>query len=99
VALLAVVCDHSAMCKMGSFADHSHNKAPCNKCHVDQVSIFLDESLQNGMIFLSNFDVYYNFFCSKFPPQMSEDHCQNCFKECSLETDEECDDFFKKHGI
>jgi hypothetical protein len=60
---------------------------------------FLDESLQNGMIFLSNSDVYYNFFCSKFPPQMSEDHCQNCFKECSLETDEECDDFFKKHGI
>jgi hypothetical protein len=26
------------------------------------------------------------------------DHRQNCFKEHSLETDEERDDFFKKHG-
>lgn len=40
VALLAVVCDHPAMCKMGGFADHGHNEAPCNKCHIDQASIF-----------------------------------------------------------
>ncbi|KAG2352389.1 hypothetical protein BDR07DRAFT_1313892, partial [Suillus spraguei] len=33
-----------------------------------------------------------------FPPRMSEDHCQNCFKERYLEIDEERDDFFKKHG-
>lgn len=58
MALLAVVCDHPAMCKMGGFADHSHNEAPCNKCHVDQASIFSDESLQNSTTFLSDPDVF-----------------------------------------
>jgi hypothetical protein len=50
VALLGVVCDHPAMCKVGGFADQSHNEAPCCKCHVDQASIFSDESLRNGVI-------------------------------------------------
>lgn len=98
MALLAVVCDHPAMCKMGGFADHSHNEAPCNKCHVDQASIFSDESLQNRMAFLSNPDAYHNLFYPEFPPRTSEDHRRNCFKEHSLETDGERDDFFKKHG-
>lgn len=35
VALLSVVCDHHAMCKVGGFADHT---------------IFLDESLHNGVV-------------------------------------------------
>ncbi|KAG1781452.1 hypothetical protein EV702DRAFT_1192945 [Suillus placidus] len=98
MALLAAVCDHPAMCKMGGFADHSHNKAPCNKCHVDQASIFSDESLQNCTAFLSTPNGYYNLFNPEFPPRTSEDHCRNCFKEHSLETDEERDEFFKKHG-
>jgi len=50
VALLSVICDHPAMCKVGGFADHSHNEAPCCNCHVNQASIFSDESLRNGAV-------------------------------------------------
>ncbi|KAG1751089.1 hypothetical protein EDB19DRAFT_1271823 [Suillus lakei] len=47
VVLLGVVCDHPAMCKLSGFADHSHNNAPCSKCHVSQDDLFSDESLRN----------------------------------------------------
>jgi hypothetical protein len=49
VVLLGVVCDHPAMCKLSGFADHSHNNAPCSKCHISQDDMFSDESLRNGM--------------------------------------------------
>jgi hypothetical protein len=47
VILLAIVCDHPAMCKMGGFSDHSHNQAPCTKCTVTQDELFSERSLRN----------------------------------------------------
>ncbi|KZT20160.1 hypothetical protein NEOLEDRAFT_1076255, partial [Neolentinus lepideus HHB14362 ss-1] len=37
--LLAVVCDHPAMCKVCGFGDHAHNQAPCMKCKVPHAVI------------------------------------------------------------
>jgi hypothetical protein len=48
VILLAIVCDHPAMCKVSGFADHAHNAAPCTKCEVTQAELFSEKSLANG---------------------------------------------------
>src|SRR5882762_5837919 len=48
VILLAIICDHPAMCKVSGFADHAHNMAPCTKCEVTQAELFSEESLHNG---------------------------------------------------
>src|SRR5882762_6349948 len=48
VILLAIICDHPAMCKVSGFADHAHNMAPCTKCEVTQAELFSEKSLRNG---------------------------------------------------
>jgi hypothetical protein len=48
VALVLIIADHPAMCKLCGFADHSHNAAPCTKCGVSQDEFFTEESLRNG---------------------------------------------------
>ncbi|KAL4259480.1 hypothetical protein AB1N83_007669 [Pleurotus pulmonarius] len=47
VILLAIVCDHPAMCKVIGCADHGHKRAPCLKCHVTKEEMFTEKSLQN----------------------------------------------------
>ncbi|KAJ7137083.1 hypothetical protein C8R44DRAFT_607800, partial [Mycena epipterygia] len=34
VILVAICCDHPAMCKVGGFADHRSNKFPCSQCKI-----------------------------------------------------------------
>ncbi|KAJ7434858.1 hypothetical protein FB451DRAFT_1466078 [Mycena latifolia] len=34
VILVAICCDHPAMCKMGGFSDHKANKFPCSRCEI-----------------------------------------------------------------
>ncbi|KZT27351.1 hypothetical protein NEOLEDRAFT_1060777 [Neolentinus lepideus HHB14362 ss-1] len=46
--LLAIICDHPAMCKVCGFADHGHSEAPCTKCHVPHHELFSEKSLCNG---------------------------------------------------
>ncbi|KAJ7598689.1 hypothetical protein C8J56DRAFT_708797, partial [Mycena floridula] len=48
LAVLAVVCDHPAMCKMCGFGDHRHNVAPCTKCKATHAELFSPEALQKG---------------------------------------------------
>lgn len=48
VALVGIIADHPAMCKLCGFADHSHNVAPCTKCTVPQDKLFSDKALRNG---------------------------------------------------
>ncbi|GBE85372.1 hypothetical protein SCP_0705590 [Sparassis crispa] len=48
VTLVAVVCDHPAMCKVSSFADKNHTEVPCTKCNVQQEDFFSDAGLSNG---------------------------------------------------
>jgi hypothetical protein len=52
VALVAIIADHPALCKLCGFADHSHNNAPCTKCCVSRENIFTDKSLRNGMSYV-----------------------------------------------
>ncbi|KII83669.1 hypothetical protein PLICRDRAFT_180270 [Plicaturopsis crispa FD-325 SS-3] len=47
VALIGIVCDHPAMCKMCGHADKSHKVAPCPKCKVPLSELFSNESLRN----------------------------------------------------
>jgi hypothetical protein len=42
VALVGIIADHPAMCKLCGFADHSHNIAPCTKCKVTRAEMFSD---------------------------------------------------------
>ncbi|KAI0309474.1 hypothetical protein OF83DRAFT_1158491, partial [Amylostereum chailletii] len=46
--LLGIVCDHPAMCKMGGFADHRHDKAPCTKCKVTRDELYTDDALRGA---------------------------------------------------
>jgi hypothetical protein len=48
VALVAVICDHPAMCKIAGFADKNHLSAPDTKCTVSQNDLFSDAALRNG---------------------------------------------------
>jgi hypothetical protein len=48
VALVAVICDHPAMCKIAGFTDKNHLSAPDTKCTVSQSDLFSDAALRNG---------------------------------------------------
>ncbi|KAF7346894.1 hypothetical protein MVEN_01441600 [Mycena venus] len=48
VALIAIIADHPAMCKLCGFADHRHNEAPCTKCEVPRDERFSEKALRNG---------------------------------------------------
>lgn len=39
VVLIAVICDHPALCRVCGFADKNHNNAPCTKCKITQKDI------------------------------------------------------------
>ncbi|KZV63255.1 hypothetical protein PENSPDRAFT_758090 [Peniophora sp. CONT] len=45
VALLGIVCDHPALCKMGGFADHGSKNAPCTKCTVSHADMHNEDNL------------------------------------------------------
>ncbi|KAJ7205556.1 hypothetical protein GGX14DRAFT_568891 [Mycena pura] len=47
VALVAIIADHPAMCKLCGFADHSHKTMPCTKCEVSHDDLLTDKSLRN----------------------------------------------------
>ena len=70
VILLAIICDHPAMCKVSGFADHAHNEAPCTKCEVTQAELFSEKSLTNGMYYsmlavTGIADCRYRFSCTR----------------------------------
>ncbi|KAJ7744275.1 hypothetical protein DFH07DRAFT_925148 [Mycena maculata] len=47
VALVAIIADHPAMCKLCGFADHGHKAVPCTKCTVSHDELFTEKSLRN----------------------------------------------------
>jgi hypothetical protein len=49
VILIAIICDHPALCKMCGFADHAHKEAPCTKCKVTAEDLKSEEALQNSL--------------------------------------------------
>lgn len=65
VALVAIIADHPAMCKLCGFADHSHNEAPCTKCKVSKAELFTDKSLRNGK-FICSYSYDSNCFYQNF---------------------------------
>lgn len=48
VALVAIICDHPAMCKLCGFAEKNHKNAPCTKCKVPLSEMYSDEAIRNG---------------------------------------------------
>src|SRR5882762_4396618 len=80
VILLAIICDHPAMCKVSGFADHAHNMAPCTKCQVTQAELFSEKSLRNGMYL----DISQDYISLKpsdtgFPARDGAVHRARCF--------------------
>lgn len=49
VALVAIICDHPAMCKLCGFAEKNHKNAPCTKCKVPLSEMYSDKAICNGM--------------------------------------------------
>ncbi|KAF7367179.1 hypothetical protein MSAN_00977800 [Mycena sanguinolenta] len=47
VALIGIIADHPAMCKLCGFADHGHTEAPCTKCEVSRGERFTEMALRN----------------------------------------------------
>lgn len=43
VALVGIICNHPAMCKMCGFMDKSHKQSPCPKCHATADNMFDNE--------------------------------------------------------
>jgi hypothetical protein len=39
VILVAVCCDHPAMCKVGGFSDHKASNFPCTRCEISHKDI------------------------------------------------------------
>jgi hypothetical protein len=70
VALVAIIADHPAMCKLCGFADHSHKATPCPKCTVTRAEIFTQESLENGLVFCTNIFRFSSGFNQGFRPGM-----------------------------
>ena len=51
VAIIAICCDHPAMCRACGFADHNHARAPCPKRKATRNEMQTPEGLQNSMYF------------------------------------------------
>jgi hypothetical protein len=49
-ALLALINDHPAMCKVAGFADHAHKAAPCPKCGITHDGLCTEASINNGTV-------------------------------------------------
>ena len=51
VVIIAICCDHPAMCRACGFADHNHARAPCPKRKATRNEMQTPEGLQNSMYF------------------------------------------------
>lgn len=50
VALIGLICDHPAMCKVCGFADKNHNEDPCTKCKATKKNMYTDEALRGSTL-------------------------------------------------
>lgn len=99
VVLLAVVCDHPAMCKVSGLADHGHEEAPCGKCDVTREDLASESSLRNGAVESGYFCFSINVFVAlEFPLRDGEDHRRKCF-QWKEKGPEEREVFFKQYGV
>ncbi|KAA1479913.1 hypothetical protein DENSPDRAFT_789672 [Dentipellis sp. KUC8613] len=54
VALIAVCCDHPAMCKVCGFGDHRKEEGFCSRCHIRHSQLRTKEAMTNGEKLLSD---------------------------------------------
>lgn len=45
VALIGIICDHPALCKMVGCADKKHNRSPCPVCTIGAEDLHSDNSI------------------------------------------------------
>lgn len=105
VALVGIIADHPAMCKLCGFADHSHNEAPCTMRHHAQNAKWTETpcSLPNlcrmvrpSLSYIMN---QFELGSAELPTRSGEEHQQHCFAYNRLQTQEAKDTHFKQHGV
>lgn len=98
MALVGIIADHPAMCKLCGFADHSHHEAPCTKCTVPRHEMFTQKSLKNRE-FENGHVIVDSDNSLEYPPRDGKKHRELSQKYKDLTTDEEREVFFAKHGV
>lgn len=51
VILVAVCCDHPALCRVSGFADHSHATAFCTKCKIERDQLKTQTGITDGQLY------------------------------------------------
>ncbi|KAJ7036197.1 hypothetical protein C8F04DRAFT_1036865 [Mycena alexandri] len=84
VILVAVCCDHPAMCKAGGFADHKSNNWPCTCCEISHKDIQTPAGLK----------------VDAFPARDGQQHREEAAKYAKIPEDDKKgrDDFARKFG-
>ena len=52
VALVAVCCDHPAMCRMCGFGDHATKTAFCHRCTIPRSALATEQGLTIGGMYI-----------------------------------------------
>ena len=96
--LIAVCCDHPAMCKVSGFADHKHKRHFCSKCHIRHTELYtpagmiIDRTSRLGLV-----TQHPLIHLSEFPHRDGNNHTRRARDWKDLEEDER-KDFFNEHG-
>ena len=51
VVLVAVCCDHPALCKVCGFGDHNKEEGFCPHCHISHKDLYMSAGMQDCEIF------------------------------------------------
>ncbi|KAI0790156.1 hypothetical protein BC629DRAFT_1593292 [Irpex lacteus] len=82
VILVAVCCDHPAMCRMCGFGDHGTKSAFCHRCTAPRSSLSKDAGITIGA----------------FPARDGNEHKARSAEYAKLSSDRERQEFVKKHS-
>lgn len=95
--LVAVCCDHPALCKVCGFGGHRKEEGFCTRCHIKRSELKTRDAM--------DYDSMSPFTCvnttesiqSEFPPRYGEEHTKRAQEYLDL-NEKEHEAFFKLHS-
>lgn len=99
VAVVAVCCDHPAMCKMCGFGDHRKEDGFCPRCHMKHADLRTEAAMSENSEWYP-IQLYFIFIqcASAFPPRTGEQHRAHAAEYAHQEDDAAREDYFKMHS-
>lgn len=99
VALVALACDHPAMCKVSGFAEKNHTECPCTQCKAKRNEMFSDEGLNGGQSVSPPIPHHKPNPPPGFTARNGEEHKFHARRWAELQTDEERAAYFSLYGV